>query len=81
MINYEALKETMMGMTYEEIEEAVKKNAVVLFPVGVVKAHGPHLPLGTDIIISLNQAIAIKKRFNNAKRACVIAPPFYFGGT
>lgn len=81
MINYEALKETMMGMTYEEIEEAVKKNAVVLFPVGVVEAHGPHLPLGTDIIISLNQAIAIKKRFNNAKRACVIAPPFYFGGT
>ena len=81
MINYEALKETMMGMTYEEIEEAVKKNAVVLLPVGVVEAHGPHLPLGTDIFISLNQSIAIKEIFNNANRACVIAPPFYFGGT
>jgi len=70
MVNYEAFGETMMGMTYEEIEEAVKKNAVVLLPVGVVEAHGPHLPLGTDIYISLDQAIGIKRAFDKAGRAC-----------
>ncbi|MBO5113604.1 MAG: creatininase family protein [Lachnospiraceae bacterium] len=40
--NFEILTATMMGMTYEEVENAVKENAVVLFPVGVVEAHGPH---------------------------------------
>lgn len=79
--NFEILTATMMGMTYEEVENAVKENAVVLFPVGVVEAHGPHLPLGTDIFTSLNQAIEIKRCFDAAGRACVVAPPFYFGGT
>lgn len=81
MVNYEAFGETMMGMTYEEIEDAVKKNAVVLLPVGVVEAHGPHLPLGTDLYISLDQAIGIKRAFDKAGRACLVAPPYYFGGT
>lgn len=79
--SFEILTATMMGMTYEEVENAVKENAVVLFPVGVVEAHGPHLPLGADIFASLNQAIEIKRCFDDAGRSCVIAPPFYFGGT
>ena len=79
--SFEILTATMMGMTYEEVENAVKENAVVLFPVGVVEAHGPHLPLGADIFASLNQAIEIKRCFDDAGRSCLIAPPFYFGGT
>jgi creatinine amidohydrolase len=71
----------MMGMTYEEVLDAVQNNALVLFPVGVVEAHGPHLPIGTDMIAALDQALEIKKFFNESGRACVIAPPFYFGGT
>lgn len=79
--HFEILTDTMMGMTYEEVEMAVKENAVVLLPTGVVEAHGPHLPLGTDIFASLNQALEIKKCFDAAGRKCVVAPPFYFGGT
>ena len=79
--NYDCLNKTMMGMTYEEVEEAVKKNAVVLFPVGVVEAHGPHLPLGTDIFAALNQALEVKRYFEAEGGTCVVAPPFYFGGT
>lgn len=79
--NFDCLNDTMMGMTYEEIEEAVKKNALILFPVGVVEAHGPHLPLGTDIFAALNQALEIKRYFEAEGGACVVAPPFYFGGT
>jgi len=37
------LSQTMIGMTYEEVVEAVRNNALVLFPVGVIEAHGPHL--------------------------------------
>lgn len=36
--NFDCLFKTMMGMTYEEVETAVKNNAIVLFPVGVVEA-------------------------------------------
>lgn len=79
--NYDCLNETMMGMTYEEVEEAVKRNALVLFPVGVVEAHGPHLPLGTDIFAALNQALEVKRYFEAEGGTCVVAPPFYFGGT
>lgn len=79
--HFEILTDTMMGMTYDEVEMAVRENAVVLLPVGVVEAHGPHLPLGTDIFVSLNQALEIKKCFDAAGRKCVVAPPFYFGGT
>ena len=79
--NFDCLYQTMMGMTYEEAESAVKDNAVVLFPVGVVEAHGPHLPLGTDIFTAINQALEVKRYFEAAGGKCVVAPPFYFGGT
>ena len=79
--NFECLNNTMMGMTYDEVEEAVKNHAIVLFPVGVVEAHGPHLPLGTDIFAALNQALEIKRYFEAEGGKCVVAPPFYFGGT
>lgn len=79
--SFDCLYQTMMGMTYEEVEAAVKDNAMVLFPVGVVEAHGPHLPLGTDIFAALNQALEIKRYFELQGGNCVVAPPFYFGGT
>ena len=79
--NFECLNKTMMGMTYEEVEEAVKNKAIVLFPVGVVEAHGPHLPLGTDIFAAVNQALEVKEYLEDEGGVCVVAPPFYFGGT
>jgi creatinine amidohydrolase len=40
-------------MTYEEIESAVRApRSCVLLPVGSVEPHGPHLPLGTDTVLS-----------------------------
>lgn len=75
------LENTMLGMTWEEIETAAKAGAVAFLPVGVVEAHGPHLPLGTDIYCALNQALEIKKHWDEKRISCVIAPPFYWGGT
>lgn len=75
------LENTMLGMTWEEIQATAKAGAVVFLPVGVVEAHGPHLPLGTDIYCALNQALEIKKHWDEKGIACVIAPPFYWGGT
>jgi creatinine amidohydrolase len=38
-------------LTWPEVEKADKK--VALHPVGVVEAHGPHLPLGTDSLMAI----------------------------
>ena len=36
-------------MTYEQIAEAIKANAVLLIPVACLEQHGRHLPIHTDI--------------------------------
>lgn len=37
---------TMADMNWKEVEEKGRKNIPVLFPIGVIEQHGPHLPLG-----------------------------------
>lgn len=39
-------------ITWKEAREAFKRGVVVILPVGSTEAHGPHLPLATDVIIS-----------------------------
>ncbi|MBU5625533.1 creatininase family protein [Oscillibacter sp. MSJ-2] len=74
------LEQTMLGMTWEEVEEAARRRAVVLLPVGVVEAHGPHLPLGTDIYTSVIQAFAVMESWKREGISSLVAPPFYWGG-
>ena len=42
-------KDTMLEMTYEQVEKLAEQEAIVLFPVGIIEEHGPHLPLGSKI--------------------------------
>ena len=35
-----------------QIEEAIKKNTVVILPIGTTEEHGMHLPTETDAIIA-----------------------------
>lgn len=43
-------EETMAHLTYVEIEKAAAERTPILFPVGVIEEHGPHLPLAVDVI-------------------------------
>jgi creatinine amidohydrolase len=38
-------------MLSSEIADAVKRNALVIVPIGQTEEHGPHLPTGTDVMI------------------------------
>lgn len=38
-------------ITNHELEEFLKKNNTVLIPTGSTEQHGPHSPLGTDVLI------------------------------
>jgi creatinine amidohydrolase len=42
----------LSDMTWEEVREVAGARPVALLPVGALEAHGPHLPLGTDVIIA-----------------------------
>jgi creatinine amidohydrolase len=39
-------------LTWEEVRDLDRARTVAVLPVGAVEAHGPHLPLGTDIVIA-----------------------------
>jgi len=39
-------------MAWEEVEALDHRRSVALLPIGATEAHGPHLPLSTDVIIS-----------------------------
>ena len=43
-------------LTWEEVRALDRTKTVAVLPVGAIEAHGPHLPLATDIIIA--QAMA-----------------------
>ncbi len=77
MINI--FEETMAHMTYLQIEEAAREGTIILFPVGVIEEHGPHLPLSVDVYGAYLQSRAVKFELEKRGIGSLIAPPFYWG--
>ena len=42
----------MITKNWIEIKEAATNGSKLLFPIGVIEEHGPHLPLGSDVYYS-----------------------------
>lgn len=60
-------------MTWPEVKQAISEKAVAILPVGSTEAHGPHLPLETDSLISRQMAVlAAKKLAAKGMRAVVV---------
>lgn len=76
---YSIFDGTMADMTYLEIEKAAREKAIVLFPVGVIEEHGPHMPLGVDTYGAYVQTKAVKEELEKKGIKTLIAPPFYWG--
>jgi creatinine amidohydrolase len=51
---------------------------VALLPVGATEAHGPHLPLATDVIIAEAMCQAAAEKLSAAGSTAVITPPLAF---
>src|SRR2546427_256017 len=49
-------------LTWEEVRDLDRTKTVAIVPVGAVEAHGPHLPLATDVIIAEAMARAAAGR-------------------
>lgn len=62
-------------LTSPEMVQALDKSGgVCIIPMGVIEKHGPHMPLGTDVLIARDVAIRA------AQEEYAVVFPFYFVG-
>jgi creatinine amidohydrolase len=68
-------------MSWREAEAARDAGALVLLPIGSTEAHGPHLPLATDVILSEELAGRAAAAFAARGQPSVIAPSLTYAVT
>ena len=68
----------LAAMTWEEAGEAAVNGSVAVLPVGAIEAHGPHLPLDTDVIIAQAMARAGAARLAARGLHPVLLPPLCY---
>ncbi|MBK7584207.1 MAG: creatininase family protein [Myxococcales bacterium] len=65
-------------LTFEELKALDKRKLWVILPVGATEAHGPHLPLSTDVIIAEGMARAGAQLLGSRDLDARIAPPLAY---
>ena len=76
---YSIFRDTMADMTFPEIARAAERRALVLWGLGVIDQHGPHLPLGTDLYMPSELLRRVRRLLGERGIDSVIMPPFYWG--
>lgn len=66
-------------LTFEEARHLA--GAVALLPTGATEAHGPHLPLGTDVVISKTAAARACRLLRAEGIKSVVLPPLAYAVT
>src|SRR5438105_1918182 len=61
-------------LTWEEVRDLDREHTLVVLPVGAIEAHGPHLPLDTDVVIATAMARAGARKLADRDRAVLILP-------
>ena len=65
----------LQNMTWEEVQQGVNDSkGTIILPVGSTEQHGPHLPVGTDTMVSIALAESAAKQ-----SGVLVAPPLWFG--
>ncbi len=67
----------LADMTWEEVRDLDRSRAVAILPVGALEAHGPHLPLSTDVIIAEAMARACAEVLSGEGRDVVLLPALW----
>ncbi len=65
-------------MTWPEVQALEVERTIALLPVGATEAHGPHLPLATDVVIGEAMARAGGERLVEAGWEAVVLPPLAY---
>jgi len=65
---------TISSLSWIEYQARLQDEAIVLIPCGALEQHGPHLPLGTDALLSTAIAQSVAEKING-----IVAPTFSYG--
>jgi creatinine amidohydrolase len=68
----------MSEMSWTEVEKALEERPVGIVPVGAIEAHGPHLPVWTDVVIATEMARRGAKKLKQHGVHALILPPVPF---
>jgi len=63
-------------LTWPEVGRALARDPRLLLPVGALEQHGPHLPLGANLLVARRIAMAVSERTGILR-----APPLSYGVT
>lgn len=67
--------------TWEEVREALARGVVAILPVGSTEAHGPHLPLATDVIISEEMSFRAAEKLKERGIEALVLPAIVYSVT
>jgi creatinine amidohydrolase len=68
----------LSAMTWEDVAALDRARTVAILPVGATEAHGPHLPIATDVIIAEGMARAGGGRLIARGVHALILPPLAY---
>ena len=68
-------------LTWPDVKTLVERGCAAILPVGSTEAHGPHLPLDTDVTIALGMARRAARTLTERGRPCVVLPPIGYSVT
>lgn len=71
--------DTMVEMTWTEVKESAENGDVVLFPIGVIEEHGPHMDLSPDVYLAYLFCKFLRQSLLSKGIRAIIAPPYYWG--
>lgn len=69
----------MITKNWTEISKSANEGCKVLFPLGVIEEHGPHLPLGSDIFWSQKMCELVRDELKKNGQDSLIVPGYYWG--
>jgi creatinine amidohydrolase len=64
--------------TWEEVRDLDRARTVAILPVGAIEAHGPHLPLSTDLVMAEAMADAAADRLAAGDVPAIVLPPLAY---
>jgi creatinine amidohydrolase len=68
----------LADMTWDAVRDLDRSAAVAILPVGAVEAHGPHLPLSTDVVIAEAMARACGDALDDDGMITLLLPPLWY---
>jgi creatinine amidohydrolase len=69
------------NQTWKEAGQAIASGIVVILPVGSTEAHGPHLPLATDVIISEEMSLRAAEKLRAQGTETLVLPAIAYSVT